>query len=177
MVQPWKVAEEIIGVSVPIKARSGRDTEDFPFLVSVWFLSIFFVFLSLAFAKRLQECWVSGGSNSRQMISRQASMCRQEQARPLRWRLLRSRHLSSNASVQKKMVCHFLSWKRWYLLKRKMTMFEGGEFWSFKKNRGPNVAGDWLISPEGPNWKFLQKLSPQLKAFLNRVLICNYAIS
>lgn len=28
---------------------------------------------------------------------------------------------------------------------------EEGVFLSFKRKMGPNVAGDWKISPEGPN--------------------------
>lgn len=55
----------------------------------------------------------------------------------------------------------------------------GGVFRSLKKKIwDSNVVDDRLITSKGTQLSFfLQKLNPQLKTFLNCVIICNWAIS
>lgn len=103
---PWKVTDEVIGVTVPRKARSGT----FPFLPlfflkkkigsqQLFFFSLFCLMYVLASAKRSHDSWVSSiGVGEEQKFRHQSNS-------PGRHSVEVVSPSSSSVSVRKKMVC------------------------------------------------------------------------
>ncbi|WVY98861.1 hypothetical protein V8G54_031012 [Vigna mungo] len=99
----WKAADEMIGVSVPRKARSGKNRktssihkrlQNSPRSDALTFLLVY-LFLFAASTKRSHECWASSGSG---IVAEQNH--RQPSTSPVR----AASPSSSNASVRKKIV-------------------------------------------------------------------------